>query len=93
MTTLNGTVLAREPRRLTRHQVLVRAMKQFPDRITASDARDRLEKALEGTRFTLNRNSGKHQQETAKARKEAGFAVEKPRGVSTWVRIVPGTIA
>ena len=89
MTTLNGTVLAREPRRLTRHQVLVRAMKQFPDRITASDARDRLEKALEGTRFTLNRYSGKHQQETAKARKEAGFAVEKPRGACTWVRIVP----
>jgi Bifunctional DNA primase/polymerase, N-terminal len=96
MTTFIGEdseVLARERRRLTRHQLLVRAIKQFPDRITASDAYYRLEKALDGTRFTLNRNSGKHQQKTAEARNEAGFAVNNSRGVCTWVRIVPSTIA
>jgi hypothetical protein len=89
MVTLNGA----EFRGLrSRHDRLVAAAKKFPDRITATDAYDRFEAALRGTKFTLNRNSGNHQDSIAKVRKETGFKVERPNGVCTWVRIIPNTI-
>jgi hypothetical protein len=86
---LNGTVITKPP---GRHDHLVAAMKKLPDQITATEGYGLLEWKLVGTRFRLSRRSKASQQAVKRAREEAGFKVERPRGVSTWVRIVPSTV-
>jgi hypothetical protein len=81
---LDGRVIYTKPP--GRHDHLVAAMKKFPDQITATEGYDLLEQKLVGTRFKLDRRSKASQQAVKKAREEAGFKVERPRGVSTWVR-------
>jgi len=83
---LNGEVLDHRIRRFTRHDLLTAAARTFPDRIESSDVYDAFEAALDGTGYTLNRNSGKHQSKATKVMKEAGFVVERPNGVCTWVK-------
>ena len=87
---LDGRVIYTKPP--GRHDYLVDAMKKFPDRITATEGYDLLERKLVGTRFKLDRTSKASQHAVKKAREEAGFKVERPRGVSTWVRRVHRTI-
>jgi hypothetical protein len=69
-----------------RHDYLVAAMKKFPDQITATEGYDLLERRLIGTRFRLSRRSKASQRAVKKAREEASFKVEYPKGVCTWVR-------
>jgi hypothetical protein len=81
---LDGRVIYTKPP--GRHDYLVAAMKKFPDQITAAEGYDLLERKLVGTRFRFDRRSKASQQAVKEAREEAGFKVERPRGVSTWVR-------
>ena len=74
------------PKRPARHDLLVAAFKQFPDRITSGEGYDRLEDALEDTGFRLNRDTGAGQNAARKAREAAGFIVERPGGICTWIR-------
>jgi bifunctional DNA primase/polymerase-like protein len=87
---LDGRVIYTKPP--GRHDYLVAAMKKFPDQITATEGYDLLERKLVGTRFRFDRKSKASQQAVKEAREEAGFKVERPRGVSTWVRRVRRTI-
>jgi len=54
--------------------------------VAATEGYDLLERKLVGTRFTLDRTSKASQHGVKEAREAAGFKVERPRGVSTWVR-------
>jgi hypothetical protein len=92
MTTLelDGRVIYTKPP--GRHDHLVTAMKKFPDQITATEGYDLLERKLVGTRFRFDRTSKASQHAVKKAREAAGFKVERPRGVSTWVRRVRRTV-
>lgn len=70
---LDGRVIYKKPP--GRHDLLVAAMKKFPDQITATEGYDLLEGELAGTHFRLDRRSKASQRAVKNAREEAGFKV------------------
>jgi hypothetical protein len=62
-------------------------IRAFPDRILSEEAYDRLERALKGTDFTIDRESTTGKRQAKKARGAAGFEVENVNGTWFWVRI------
>jgi len=80
--TLDGRVIYTKPP--GRHNLLVAAMKKFPDRITATEGYDLLEQELVGTRFRLDRKSKASQRAVKEAREEAGFTAQNIKGAWVW---------
>jgi hypothetical protein len=76
------------PSKSNRHQLLVEAIKKFPDMITAKEARTRFETALAGTGFKLPRQGSYR---ISRAFEEAGFASRRLNSGWVWQR--PGSQA
>jgi hypothetical protein len=70
----------------TRKGLMVAAMRKFPDPVTSENGYRRLQKALAGTDFTLNKTKAGQKAVTA-ARKAAGFRAEQTSSGWIWVRI------
>jgi hypothetical protein len=78
------------PPKPTRHQLLVAAIKKFPDMITAKEARTRLETALAGTGFKLPRQGSYR---ISRAFEEAGFASRRLNSGWVWQQLQAGSLA
>jgi hypothetical protein len=66
----------------TRVEAMVKIIEGFPDRLTTTDAYDRMEAGLAG-RFPFDRRGKRDQVYVSRARKKAGFVLEG----RMWVRI------
>jgi hypothetical protein len=88
--TLVGTTVIPPPRIPTpkeqRHQVMVETLHGFPPSLTASEGYTRLERALAGMGFVLNRKHARHRMRVREALEAAGFTVERPGGKTVWTR-------
>ncbi len=73
-------------RRLSRHELLVAALRTFPDATSMDEGYSRLSEVLQGTDYTLHRSKPADQQAVYRARREAGLEV---RG-KHWHRIPSG---
>jgi len=70
----------------TRQSLIVEAMREFPDCVTADEGYKLLARALEGTGFTIDRRIKNHQKRAGEAWKEAGFVAKNITGTWTWTR-------
>ena len=70
----------------TRKSLMVAAMHKFPDTLTAEDGYRRLQKALDGTGFTVDSKTKAGQKAAAQARKDACFHAEQTAHGWQWVR-------
>ena len=69
----------------TRKGLMVAAMRKFPDSVTSEDGYERLQKALAGTDFTVDKTKA-GQKAVAEARKIAGFRAEQTVTGWMWLR-------
>ena len=69
-----------------RLNLMVETLHGFPASLTASEGYARLETALAGMGFVLNRKHSRHRMRVAEALKAAGFAVERTGGKTMWTR-------
>jgi Bifunctional DNA primase/polymerase, N-terminal len=71
----------------TRKGLMVAAMRSFPESVTSEDGYHRLQTALAGTGFTVDRKTKAGQKAVQEARKVAGFHAEQTSAGWMWVRI------
>jgi hypothetical protein len=76
-------ILAAPP---TRKSLMVAAMRTFPESVTSEDGYGRLQKALAGTGFTVDRKTTAGQKAVQEARRVAGFHAERTTAGWMWSR-------
>jgi hypothetical protein len=69
-----------------RLNLMVETLHGFPQTLPAREGYTRLETALAGMGFVLNRKHSRHRMRVAEALKAAGFAVERAGGKTMWTR-------
>jgi hypothetical protein len=88
--TIVGTTIILPPHIPTpkeqRHKLMVETLHGFPPSLTASEGYTRLETALAGMGFVLNRKHSRHRMRVAEALEAAGFTKQRPAGVVLWTR-------
>ena len=74
---------------------MVETLHGFPPILPASEGYTRLETALAGIGFVLNRKHARHRMRVREALEAAGFTVERPGGKTIWTRsgAVSGAVA
>jgi Bifunctional DNA primase/polymerase, N-terminal len=70
----------------TRKSLMVAAMRTFPESVTSQDGYSRLQKALAGTGFTVDRKTKAGQKAVQEARKAAGFHADQTNAGWMWSR-------
>ena len=76
-------ILAASP---TRKALMVAAMRDFPESVTAEDGYRRLQKALAGTGFTVDNKTKAGQKAVHGTRKAAGFHAYRTTAGWVWIR-------